>query len=44
DGNHPLAGMALVFTCTVTAIRAASAEELEHGHVHSGDDDEEHHH
>ena len=44
DGNHPLAGMALVFTCTVTAIRAASAEELEHGHAHSGDDDEDHHH
>jgi len=41
DGNHPLAGMALVFTCTVTAIRAASAEELEHGHVHSGADDDE---
>ncbi|PKO39773.1 MAG: peptidylprolyl isomerase, partial [Betaproteobacteria bacterium HGW-Betaproteobacteria-6] len=41
DGNHPLAGMALVFTCTVTAIRPASAEEIEHGHVHGGDDDEE---
>jgi len=41
DGNHPLAGMALIFTCTVTAIRPASAEELEHGHVHTGDDDEE---
>ena len=41
DGNHPLAGMALIFTCTVTAIRPASAEELEHGHVHSPDDDEE---
>ena len=39
DGNHPLAGMALVFTCTVTAVRAASAEELEHGHVHSGDEE-----
>ena len=36
DGNHPLAGMALVFTCTVTGIRPASSEELEHGHVHSG--------
>ena len=34
DGNHPLAGMALVFTCTVTEIRPASAEELAHGHVH----------
>lgn len=41
DGNHPLAGMALVFTCTVTAVRPASAEEIEHGHVHNPDDDEE---
>ena len=40
DGNHPLAGTALVFTCTVTAVRPASAEELAHGHVHSDDDDE----
>jgi FKBP-type peptidyl-prolyl cis-trans isomerase 2 len=24
DGNHPLAGMALVFTCTVTAVRPAT--------------------
>jgi len=40
DGNHPLAGSALVFTCTVTAIRPASAEEIEHGHVHDGDDEE----
>ena len=38
DGNHPLAGMALVFTCTVTAIRPASAEEIEHGHVHEEGD------
>ena len=37
DGNHPLAGMALVFTCTVTAVRPASAEEIEHGHFHDGD-------
>ncbi len=37
DGNHPLAGMALVFTCTVTALRPASAEEIEHGHIHDGD-------
>jgi FKBP-type peptidyl-prolyl cis-trans isomerase SlyD len=34
DGNHPLAGRALDFTCTVTAVRAATREELEHGHVH----------
>ncbi len=29
-----LAGMALVFTCTVTAVRPASEEEIAHGHVH----------
>jgi len=34
DGNHPLAGMALRFHCTVESVRAATAEELEHGHVH----------
>jgi FKBP-type peptidyl-prolyl cis-trans isomerase SlyD len=37
DGNHPLAGMALVFTCTVTAVRPASAEEIAHGHSHEKD-------
>lgn len=41
DGNHPLAGMALVFTCTVTALRPASAEEIEHGHIHDGDCDDD---
>lgn len=40
DGNHPLAGMSLLFTCTVTAIRPASPEEIEHGHVHVVEDDE----
>lgn len=34
DGNHPLAGKSLVFSGTVTDVRAASAEELAHGHVH----------
>jgi FKBP-type peptidyl-prolyl cis-trans isomerase SlyD len=34
DGNHPLAGMALHFRCTVEAVRTATAEEIEHGHVH----------
>ena len=37
DGNHPLAGMALIFTCTVTAVRPASVEEIEHGHIHDGE-------
>lgn len=36
DGNHPLAGMALVFSCTVSDVRAATAEEIAHGHVHGG--------
>lgn len=31
DGNHPLAGQPLVFTCTVAAIRPASADELASG-------------
>ena len=34
DGNHPLAGQTVVFSCTVTEVRAASKEELAHGHVH----------
>jgi FKBP-type peptidyl-prolyl cis-trans isomerase SlyD len=34
DGNHPLAGMALRFQCSVAAVRAATAEEIEHGHTH----------
>lgn len=34
DGNHPLAGTALVFSCTVSDVRAATPEEIAHGHVH----------
>lgn len=34
DGNHPYAGMALQFECTVTDVRSATTEELAHGHVH----------
>lgn len=41
DGNHPLAGKALIFTCTVTAVREASSDELAHGHVHQGDDEDD---
>jgi len=41
DGNHPLAGQSLVFACVVTGVRAASEEELAHGHVHGPDG---HHH
>ena len=41
DGNHPLAGKALNFACTVTGVRPATEEELSHGHVHG---DGGHHH
>lgn len=41
DGNHPLAGKTLTFSGTITGVRAATAEELEHGHVHG---DGGHHH
>lgn len=34
NGNHPLAGTALVFDLTVASVRPASAEEIAHGHVH----------
>ncbi|RBP49620.1 FKBP-type peptidyl-prolyl cis-trans isomerase [Arenicella xantha] len=34
DGNHPLAGQELHFNVNVSAVREASAEEIEHGHVH----------
>jgi FKBP-type peptidyl-prolyl cis-trans isomerase SlyD len=34
DGNHPLAGRQLRFHLKVTAVRKATAEEIEHRHVH----------
>ncbi len=34
DGNHPLAGVHLNFDVKIREVREASAEELEHGHVH----------
>jgi len=34
DANHPLAGQTLHFEVEVSEVRDATAEELEHGHVH----------
>jgi FKBP-type peptidyl-prolyl cis-trans isomerase SlyD len=42
DGNHPLAGVALTFDATVVNVRAATAEEISHGHIH-GEGGHHHH-
>lgn len=34
DGNHPLAGQTLKFAIDVVDVREATAEEIDHGHVH----------
>ncbi len=36
DFNHPLAGHDLHFTGEILSTRAASAEEIDHKHVHTG--------
>lgn len=41
-GNHPLAGETLTFEVSVASVRAATEEELDHGHAHGPGGD--HHH
>ena len=38
DTNHPLCDETLTFEAEVLAIRPATADEIEHGHPHDGDD------
>ncbi|GAB4253823.1 MAG: peptidylprolyl isomerase [Methylomicrobium sp.] len=42
DGNHPLAGERLNFDVEVASVRAATADEIAHGHIH-GDGGVHHH-
>ena len=35
DGNHPLAGQTLHFDVEILSVRAATEEEIDHGHLHS---------
>jgi FKBP-type peptidyl-prolyl cis-trans isomerase SlyD len=41
DANHPRAGQKLVFDVEIDTIRAATNEEIAHGHAHGADG---HHH
>lgn len=41
DGNHPLAGQTLKVALKVLEVRAATPEEVQHGHAHG---DHGHHH
>ncbi|NDV14129.1 FKBP-type peptidyl-prolyl cis-trans isomerase [Crenobacter caeni] len=41
DANHPLAGMAIRFKAKITDVRAATADEVAHGHAHG---EHGHHH
>lgn len=41
DTNHPLAGKSIRFEVDIVDVRAATAEEIEHGHAHG---DGGHHH
>jgi FKBP-type peptidyl-prolyl cis-trans isomerase SlyD len=35
--DHPLSGVDLSFAVTIRGVRAATADELKHGHAHGAD-------
>lgn len=43
DGNHPLAGVDLVFDIEMVTVRDATAEEMQHGHAHGAHGHGHHH-
>ena len=43
DSNHPYAGKTLTFELEIQAVRAATADELSHGHSHGVAGSESHH-
>lgn len=44
DGNHPLSGHDLSFDVEIISVREATAEEIEHGHIHGEGGCENHSH
>ena len=44
DGNHPLAGLTLLFEVEILEVREATEEEIAHGHAHGLDDACDHKH
>lgn len=44
DFNHPMAGVDLFFTVQIEDVREATAEEIDHGHVHGPDGHHHHDH